>query len=120
MNSSGRRKLLLGTMAALLLALPLTASAERLASRTGEATASREADAARVEAVLARGDVARALAAHGLPPGAVEDRLAQLSDEDVRRLAAHLEQVQTAGSVPNYIWILLAAFLAVSTLAIIF
>ena len=42
--------------------------------------------------------------------------LAQLSSEDVRRLAANLEQVQAAGSVPEYVWILLAAFLAVSTL----
>jgi hypothetical protein len=70
--------------------------------------------------VLAQAEVAKALAAQGLPAGEIERRLAQLSAEDLQRLAANLEQIQAAGSVPDYVWILLAAFLAVSTLAIIF
>ncbi len=75
---------------------------------------------AQVREALAHGEVARALAAQGLSASEVEQRLARLSGEDLRRLAANLEQVQAAGSVPQYVWILLAAFLAVSTLAIIF
>jgi hypothetical protein len=95
-------------------------SAERIASRGEDVDASRRADLLRVRASVAHPEVAEALAAQGLSAGEVERRLAQLTSEDLHRLAANLEQVQAAGSVPKYIWILLAAFLAVSTLAIIF
>ena len=64
-------------------------------------------------AVLARGDVAKALAARGLAPHEVEQRLAQLSDEDLRSLAANVDQIQAAGDVPQYIWILLAVLIVV-------
>ena len=70
--------------------------------------------------LVARDEVAQALAAHGLTPQEVEQRLGRLSDEDLSRLAANLDQVQAAGSVPEYIWILLAIFLAVSILLMIF
>ena len=64
--------------------------------------------------------MAQALAAHGLRPEEIEGRLAELSPEDLRSLAANVEQVQAAGNVPNYIWILLGIFLAVSILAAVF
>ena len=70
--------------------------------------------------LVARDEVAQALAAHGLTPQEVGQRLGRLSDEDLSRLAANLDQVQAAGSVPEYIWILLAIFLAVSILLMIF
>jgi len=73
-----------------------------------------------VSDLVARDEVAQALAAHGLTPQEVEQRLGRLSDEDLSRLAANLDQVQAAGSVPEYIWILLAIFLAVSILLMIF
>jgi hypothetical protein len=110
----------LGTVLLTAMALlpAMTASAERIASR-GEDVA-RPAEMAQAQEALAHPEVARALAARGLSTAEIERRLAQLSREDLQRLAANLEQIQAAGSVPNYIWILLAAFLAVSTLAIIF
>jgi hypothetical protein len=80
----------------------------------------RVADLAQVRDIIARQDVARALSAQGLPPGEVERRLALLSSEDLHSLASNLEQVKAAGNVPNYIWILLAIFLAVSILATVF
>ena len=109
---------LLLTVIVLLPAMP--ASAERIASRADDTAASRVADQARVQEALSGAEVAKALAAQGLSAREIEERLAQLSAEDLDRLAANLDQVQAAGSVPNYVWILLAAFLAVSTLAIIF
>lgn len=80
----------------------------------------RDADVETIRQVLARGEVARALAARGLAADEVEGRLARLSDEDVRSLASHVEQIQAAGDVPRYIWILLGIFLAVSILVMIF
>jgi Family of unknown function (DUF6627) len=120
MGTKRLRQLLVGVLAALLLGLSVPASAERIASRAEDPSASRAADLAQVRDVLARDAVAKALAAHGLAPGDVEQRLAGLSDEDLHRLAGNLDQVQAAGNVPQYIWILLAIFLAVSILAMIF
>jgi hypothetical protein len=119
MGARRLRRLLTAFLTAIVL-LPAAVSAERIASRGEDAAASRPAALAQVREALAHGEVARALAAQGLSASEVEQRLARLSGEDLRRLAANLDQVQAAGSVPQYVWILLAAFLAVSTLAIIF
>jgi len=81
--------------------------------------ASRETDLAQVKAFMARDEVAKALASRGLSPDQVSVRLAQLSPQGLHALAANVNQIQAAGNVPNYIWILLAIFLAVSILAII-
>jgi hypothetical protein len=115
-----RTKRLAGLCGTLLLAAALPAAAERAPSRADDAAASRGRDLAQLRSLAARGDVARALVAQGLRTDEVEARLARLSDEDLRRLAAHLDQVQAAGNVPNYVWIALAVFLVVSTLAIVF
>ncbi len=50
----------------------------------------------------------------------VELRVAQLSPEDLSALAAHLNQIQAAGNVPNYIWILLAILIGVTIIATVF
>jgi hypothetical protein len=70
-----------------------------------------------IEASLARQEVVDALAAHGLSAEEVEHRVAQLSAEDLAALAANLDQIQAAGAVPNYIWILLAILMGVTILA---
>jgi hypothetical protein len=112
------RRLGLLVVAALFLVPSPPASAEPIGSKAEDV--SRQADLALVRQALERGEVARALAAQGLAAGAIDERLNRLSDEDVRRLAANVAQVQAAGNVPEYIWILLAVFLAVSILAMIF
>jgi hypothetical protein len=119
MATGGRRVLVLLLAAALLLPVG-SAFAERIPSRADDAGPTSAADLARVRAALAHPEVAKALAAQGLSGGEIEQRLARLSAEDLQRLAGNLDQIQAAGSVPNYVWILLAVFLAVSTLAIIF
>jgi hypothetical protein len=50
----------------------------------------------------------------------VEQRVAQLSAEDLSALAANLDQIQAAGGVPDYIWILLAILIGVTILATVF
>jgi hypothetical protein len=114
------RRVLAVLLAAVVLGPALPASAERIPSRGEDAGASRPAELAHVREALAHPEVAKALAAQGLSAAEIDERLAQLTSEDLQRLAVNLEHVQAAGSVPKYVWILLAAFLAVSTLAIIF
>jgi hypothetical protein len=101
------------------LGASLPASAERIASKADEPRATRAADLGRVSDAAGQGEVRQALGALGLQPSEVDARLAQLSDEDLRRLAANVDQVQAAGAVPQYIWILLAIFLAVSIIVMI-
>jgi len=103
-----------------LLGATLPASAERIASRAEGPATSRQVDLARVSDVAARTEVAQALAARGLTRAQIDERLGALSEADLHRLAANLDQVQAAGNVPEYIWILLGIFLAVSILAVIF
>ena len=112
-------RLVLPLALALGLGASLPASAERIASKPDTPRASCAADFDRVSDAVGRDEVRQALAALGLQPSEVDARLAQLSDEDLRRLAANLDQVQAAGAVPQYIWILLAIFLAVSIIIMI-
>ncbi len=115
-----------GGAAALLVLLSLgstpPSSADVIPSKPVDsaAVAPREVDLAQVKDLLARDEVAKALSSRGLSPDQVTARLAQLSAEDLHSLALNVNQVQAAGNVPNYIWILLGVFLAVSILAIVF
>jgi hypothetical protein len=113
---SNRASRLVVFLGLLVLASPAGSRAEVLPSRA-EGGPDSKADLARVQSVLAREEVAQALAAHGLRPDEIQARLAELSPEDLRSLATNVEQIQAAGSVPNYIWVLLGIFLAVSILA---
>lgn len=78
------------------------------------------ADLATIGSFLEREEVAQALVANGLSADEVEQRLARLSAEDLAALAANVDQVQSAGQVPGYIWILLAVLMGVMILATIF
>ena len=99
---------------------PATAHAGRLPSRAEDnAAASREADLKMVRDAAAQSEVQAALAAQGLSPGETQQRLAQLSAEDLRTLAANTDQIRAAGRVPNYIWWLLAALIAVTIITTI-
>lgn len=104
------------TVVALLavLAGPLTAGP--IPSRAE----SRAEDLARVRSALDRAEVARTLEDAGLTRVEVEQRLARLSAEDLATLAANVDQVQAAGEVPQYIWILLAILIGVTILATVF
>jgi hypothetical protein len=120
MNESYLRRLGIGLVVLLVLAPPLPAVASVIPSRAGDATVSRETDLAQVRDALARDDVAKALAGHGLRAEEVQQRLDRLSDEDLRSLAGNLDQIQAAGNVPEYIWILLGIFLALTILFMVF
>jgi hypothetical protein len=110
-----RTRRLMVLLGVLLLVWPLAASAALIPSKEADTSVanSRQADLEQVGAVLARDEVARALSSRGLAPREVEQRLVQLSDDDLRSLAANVDQIQAAGEVPQYIWILLAVLIVV-------
>jgi hypothetical protein len=116
----GRLAVLL--FAVLAVAWPAASSAGVIPSKAEDPApaSTRQGDLDRVNALLARQDVARALADRGLTADQVEQRVAQLSDEDVRALAGHADRIQAAGAVPEYIWILLGILLAVTILTTVF
>lgn len=114
-----KRQRLGAALAAIVVFSAVNGWAAAIPSKAEEAP-TRDADLAQIGDVLARQDVARALTERGLPSEEVGQRLARLSDEDVRSLARNVEQIQAAGDVPQYIWILLGIFLAVSILVMIF
>lgn len=109
------------SLALISLAWPVAAPAGIIPSKEADApaAAARQAALDRVGTLLARDEVAKALSSRGLAPAEVEQRLAQLSDEDLRSLAHNVEQIRAAGDVPQYIWILLAVLIAVTILATI-
>jgi hypothetical protein len=77
----------------------------------------READLAALGAVLDQPQVAGALEAQGLTRDQVNERLAQLSPEELAGLASQVDQLQAAGQ-PMYIWIMLAVLIVVAIVAI--
>ena len=119
MNTRRSGRLVLLLTVALGLGATLPASAERIPSKPEAPSASRAEDLARATDLAARDGVRLALQAQGLGPADVSDRLQRLSDQDLQRLASNIDQVQAAGTVPQYIWILLAVFLAVSIIVMI-
>jgi hypothetical protein len=107
---------------ALLCTVQTTAVAAPIPSKADDAALTGRASAeAVVKDVLLQEQVADALASFGLTNDEVENRLAKLSDEDLRHLASNLQQIQTAGEeVPEYIWWMAGGLLAVLILAAIF
>ena len=123
MTRRSARTLLFAALASTVLSIAAPALAAPVPSKPAPAQAadSRETAAATVRTFLGREDVARAMAGTGLTAPQIEQRLARLSDEDLRSLAANLDQVQAAGTeVPRYIWVLLAVLLGVMILVAIF
>ncbi|MCG6920467.1 MAG: PA2779 family protein [Acidobacteriota bacterium] len=103
-----------------LIALALASAPSMGGPIPSKAADTRDADLAKLESFFARDQVAQALAAQGLSTEEVEQRLARLSAEDLSALAANVDQIQAAGAVPNYIWILLAILMGVTILATVF
>jgi hypothetical protein len=113
---------LLSLMVLVTLLQPGVSLAGTIPSKDTESpvSSSRQADLAQVRDAVARSEVGKALSARGLLPSDVERRLAQLSDEDLRSLASNLNQIQAAGDVPHYIWVLLAVAIVVWILVTLF
>ena len=106
------------TLVALLLLLAVAAMpafAAPVPSKTAanQSLASRDADLALVRDVAANEQVAQVLAAHGFTQQEVNQRLSQLSSQDLHQLAQNLNQLQAAGlTKQEWIWIGIGALAA--------
>ena len=73
----------------------------------------RTADIAVVRDVLSHDEVAKALQARGYSREQVDQKLAQLSPQDLHQLAQNLDQLQAAGLTQSeWLWIALGAIAA--------
>jgi hypothetical protein len=107
-------------VAALIFALsiamgaPLSALPTPSKTTTDQSLLQRQAELAKIEAVVAQPEITAALAQHGFTDDVIQLRLAQLSPEEIHSLSSQLDQLQAAGSsVPTYIWILIGILLGV-------
>ena len=87
---------------------PLHASAAIVSTREAATQAGISAERERVAGFFAREDVRKSLEAHGVEPQAAIDRVAVLSDEEVRDLAARIDQAPAGGDI---IGVIFAVFL---------
>lgn len=120
MHTSLRRIVLAGLgFLALVTVLASPAQALPAPSKTAadQALAERQADLATLDAILGQEEVADALASHGFTREEVNERLAQLSPEELSALASQAEQLQAAGQ-PTYVWVLIAVLAVVAIVAI--
>ena len=88
------------------LAAPVFASPVPSKTAANQSIATRDADLALVHSVVANEQVAAALAAHGLSQEQVNQKIAQLSNQDLHQLAQNMNQIQAAGLTnQEWIWI---------------
>ncbi len=100
--------------ACMAVSAPLSALPTPSKTAVDQSLLQRQAELAKIEAVVARPEITAALAQHGFTDDVIQLRLAQLSPEEIHSLSGQLDQLQAAGSsVPTYIWILIGILLGV-------
>ena len=98
---------------ALLIAVPTFAGPMPSKTAANQSIDSRAADLALVRDVAANEQVAQVLAQRGFTQEQVNQRLAQLSPQDLHQLASNLDQLQAAGlTKQEWIWVGLGALAA--------
>jgi len=97
----------------LMLAVPTFAAPVPSKTAANQSLATRDADLAMVRDVVANDQVAKVLAARGFTQEQVNQKLAQLSPQDLHQLAQNLNQLQAAGlTQQQWIWIGIGALAA--------
>jgi TolA-binding protein len=96
-----------------LVAIPSFAAPMPSKTAANQSLASRDADLALVRDVVGNDQVAKALASHGFTQQEVDQRLAQLNQQDLHQLAQNLNQLQAAGlTKQEWLWIAIGAIAA--------
>ena len=96
-----------------VMAMPAFAGVVPSKTAVNQSIAQREADLAMIRDVVAHDEVATVLAQHGLTQQQVNDKVAQLSPQDLHQLAHNLDQLQAAGlTKQEWIWVGLGALAA--------
>src|SRR3982751_6293255 len=107
-----KRTIVLLALAA-LIAVPSFAAPAPSKAVANQSLDSRAADIAVVRDVVANEQVAAVLASHGLNQEQVNQKIAQLSPQDLHQLAQNLDQIQAAGlTQQEWIWIGIGALAA--------
>lgn len=89
-----------------LASIPIFAAPTPSKAVANQSLDARAADLALVREVVSNEQVAKALANHGFTQEQVNQRLAQLSSQDLHQLAQNLNQLQAAGiTQQQWIWI---------------
>jgi sensor histidine kinase regulating citrate/malate metabolism len=118
---SKKTLLLLVVLLMTVAAIPAFAGAVPSKTAANQSLDARNADLTVVRSVAANDQVAAVLAANGFSQAQVEQRLAQMSPQDLHQLSQNLEQLQPAGlTKQEWIWIgigALAALILVVALA---
>ena len=96
-----------------LIAVPTFASPVPSKTAANQSLATRDADLALVRDVASNEQVAKVLAARGFTQEQVNQKIAQLSPQDLHQLAQNLNQLQAAGlTQQEWIWIGIGALAA--------
>lgn len=102
-------------------AIPAFAGQVPSKTSANQSLESRDADLALIRSVAANEQVAAVLSQHGFTQAQIDERLAQMSPQDLHQLAQNIEQLQPAGLTrQEWIWIgigALAALILVIALA---
>jgi len=94
-------------------AIPTFASPVPSKTAANQSLESRDADLALVRDVVANDQVAKALTARGFTQEQVNQKLAQMSPQDLHQLAGNLSQLQAAGMThQEWVWIGIGAIAA--------
>ena len=94
-------------------ALPTFAAPIPSKTAANQSIESRDADLALVRDVVANEQVAKALAVRGFTQQQIDQRLAQLNQQDLHQLAQNLDQLQAAGLTrQEWLWIAIGAIAA--------
>jgi len=97
-----------------LIAVPAFAAPAPSKAVANQSIDSRAADIAAIRDVVSNEQVAAVLSAHGFTQEQVNQRIAQLSNQDLHQLAQNLNQVQAAGlTQQQWIWIGIGALAAI-------
>ena len=87
-----------------LAAVPVFAGPVPSKTAANQSLDQRAADIAVVRDVLSHDEVAKALEARGFTRDQVDQKLAQLSPQDLHQLAQNLDQLQAAGALTRQQW----------------
>ena len=108
-----KRVIFILLIVAAFMAVPTFAGPVPSKTAVNQSLDQRTADIAVVRDVLSHDEVAQALEARGVTREQVDQKLAQLSPQDLHQLAQNLDQLQAAGLTrQEWLWVALGAIAA--------
>lgn len=108
-----RKTLFVVALLFVFAAIPALAGPVPSKTAANQSLDSRDADLASIRAVAANEQVSAVLTANGFTQDEIDQRLAQMSPQDLQQLSQNLEQLQPAGLTrQEWIWIGIGALAA--------